>query len=391
MQIKKIYVGGWFQRTMLQLTEIYEFLIDGTSHLKLDKNKLLKLHDELDLKNVEYCVNNLEYVSITTNSDINFKIYEDGLIVLSDSDVETKNLAKELDSVANYYETKLSPALNYIFSLGAPVPKELANIKTVYPYFIILDNASKDQITELLEKTDKQKYHQYNNKNFEILRGEKYYLINSKTQNVTQIERYVEEQIFIREFKGQLHRYLNMHRIIWEKIDKIKSKAEVKGKDIVKFNGKIDGYAKTINLIDSRINQMGTYLYTREKIAKNDKDLKEFLDVMGYRYETLSDTLEYMQQIWTMTKNYVDSAKKLFDDLEERVTQRSIENLTFITSIGVGASLTQLMTTPEITTLGVAYLAIFVIIGYFASKIIGRVSENKNYEVGDIEYDKNIK
>ena len=30
-------------------------------------------------------------------------------------------------------------------------------------------------------------------------------------EDFVNIERYIEEQIFIREFKGQLHRYLNIH------------------------------------------------------------------------------------------------------------------------------------------------------------------------------------
>ncbi len=49
----------------------------------------------------------------------------------------------DIERVKEYYETKLSPALNYIFSLGAPVPKELAGIKNVFPYFVICDNSTK--------------------------------------------------------------------------------------------------------------------------------------------------------------------------------------------------------------------------------------------------------
>ena len=31
MEIKRVYIGGWFQRTMLQLSELYDFLSEGTS------------------------------------------------------------------------------------------------------------------------------------------------------------------------------------------------------------------------------------------------------------------------------------------------------------------------------------------------------------------------
>lgn len=33
MKISNVYIGGWFQRTMLQLTEIYDFLRDCKSQL----------------------------------------------------------------------------------------------------------------------------------------------------------------------------------------------------------------------------------------------------------------------------------------------------------------------------------------------------------------------
>lgn len=393
MNIEKIYVGGWFQRTTLQLSEIYDFVRDGTSELSLDKKKLIKLHNDLNMKEIEYGVDGLEYLMITTQEDIQVKIFEDGLIVLSDADVNEFSLFKDIDSLADYYENRLSPALSYLFSLGAPVPKELANIETVYPYFIVLNNATKENIQALLSRTDKEKYFEFSNKDYDVVRGNTYYFINHKTSDFERVERYVEEQIFIREFKGQLHRYLNLHRIIWEKIDAVKENAKVKGKDIVAFTSKIDGYKKTVNLIDSRINQMNTYIKTREKIAKSDENLAESLDLIGYRYETLINTVSYMQQIWAMTKNYLNSAEKLFSNLESKVTEKSVNSLTIVTSMGVGASLIDLFTesAPTFSSFGVMYFFILAFVGYGVNKLMQTISQNRRYEISDIEYDKNIK
>lgn len=393
MKLDKVYIGGWFQRTTLQLSEIYDFVREGTSKLKLDSKKLKKLHDALELKDVEYGVDGLEYLILTTNTDIHIKIFEDGLIVLNDANINEFSLFNDIDGLAKYYETKLSPALSYLFSLGAPVPKELANIETVYPYFIVLDNESKENIQLLLDKTEKQKYFDYENESYDVVRGDKYYFVNNKNKNINQVERYIEEQIFIREFKGQLHRYLNLHRIIWEKIDAVKENAKVKGKDIIAFNSKIEGYSKTVNLIDARINQMKTYLSTREKIAKSDIHLQESLDLIGYRYETLGNTLAYMQQIWAMTKNYVNQAAKLFADLQSDITNKSVSNLTIVTSMGVGASLIELFTesSPSFTSFGFIYFFILALVGWGVTKVMNTISRNRIYEVSDIEYDKNIK
>lgn len=392
MKIRNVYIGGWFQRTMLQLSEIYDFLRDAKSLLNLDPNKLIEYRKNLGIGRIEYGVSGEEYVEFTTNEDISVKIFEDGLIVLNNHNVSEDTLFADIDKVTDYYENKLSPAFSYLFSLGAPVPKELANIETVYPYFIVCDKISKNDMSTLLSRTEKQKYFEFSNKNYDVVRGDKYYFINMKKQSVANIERYIEEQIFIREFKGQLHRYLNMHRIIWEKIDSVKENVNIKGSEIVKFTTKLEGYAKTINLIDGRINQMSTYISTREKIAKSDEDLEEFLAISGYRYETLRDTLDYIKSLWKMTSNYVTSAQKLFNGLKQDITSKSVDSLTIVTSMSAGASIIGLLTgsAPEFTFFGVIYFFILALIGWFSTSFLSFISRSRKYEISDVEFDKDI-
>ncbi len=393
MKITNVYIGGWFQRTMLQLSEIYDFLRDVKSQLNLDEEKLIEYRKALGIGKIDYGVSGEEFVEFTTCYNISVKIFEDGLIVLNNKEVSEDTLFADIDKVTDYYENKLSPAFNYLFSLGAPVPKELANIETVYPYFVVCDNATKEEISDLLSRTEKQKYFEFMNANYNVIRGDKYYFINNKKQSFDNIERYIEEQVFIREFKGQLHRYLNIHRIIWEKIDTVKENINIKGSEIVKFTTKLEGYAKTINLIEGRINQMSTYISTREKIAKSDSDLAEFLAISGYRYETLRDTLDYIKSLWAMTKNYVSSAQKLFEGIKQDVTNKSVDSLTIVTSMGAGASIIGLLTetAPEFTIFGIFYFFILAFLGYSSTRILGYISKKRKYEVSDIEYDKDIK
>lgn len=393
MKVDGIYIGGWFQRTMLQLSEIYDFLRDCKSELKLDKEKLVELRNNLNIGSIDYSVSGVEYIILTTGDNITVKIFEDGLVVLNSKEAKYDTLLSDVKKLENYYENKLSPAFSYLFSLGAPVPKELANIETVYPYFIVLDKANEEEIKELLLKSDKQKYFNFDNKKYEVVRGDKFYYINNKSQNLENIERYIEEQIFIREFKGQLHRYLNIHRIIWEKIDDVKANTKVKGSDIVKFSTKLEAYAKTINLIDGRIKQMSTYLPTREKIAKSDEELEEFLKISGYRYETLRDTLTYIQYLWGMTQNYVQAAQRQFEGIKSDVTSKSVSSLTIVTSMSAGAAILGLFqnSKPEFTMFGVFYFFILAVIGWSSNKILKAISSKQKYNVTDIEYEKDIK
>ena len=392
MKINNVYIGGWFQRTMLQLSEIYDFLREATTKLALDQDKLIEYRKNLQIGRIDYGVQGEEYIEFTTALNIMVKIFEDGLIILNNHNVSEDTLFADIDALTDYYETKLSPAFSYLFSLGAPVPKELAHIETVYPYFVVTDKATKEEMNTLLTRTDKQKYFEFDNEKYDVIRGDVYYFINNKKAETENIERYIEEQIFIREFKGQLHRYLNLHRIIWEKIDNVKDRASVKGADIVSFNTKLESYAKTITLIEGRINQMSTYLPTREKIAKSDKELVEFLNISGYRYETLKDTLDYIKYLWSMTKNYVSSAQKLFNGLKSDVSNKSINSLTLVTSMSAGASVIGLLTKsqPEFTVFGIAYFFILALIVLSLNKFLKFIQNNRRYKVNDVELDKNI-
>lgn len=393
MKISNIYIGGWFQRTMLQLSEVYDFLRNGESQLKLSKKKLAELHKNLSIGSVEYGVSGEEFVQFITSERLKVKIFEDGLIVIGSENVSEETLFSDIEHLKDYYEKQLSPAINYLFSLGAPVPKELANIENIYPYFVVCDNATREDIAELLSKTERQKYFEFDNKNYSVLRGDKYYFINNKKTTRNNIERYVEEQVFIREFKGQLHRYLNLHRIIWEKIDNVKDRSKVRGSDVVKFSTKLEGYAKTVTLIDGRIRQMSTYISTRERIAKQDKDLEEFLAISGFRYETLRNTLDYIKDLWDMTKNYVQNAQKLFDGIKQDITSSSINSLTIVTSMSAGAAILDLFTEsePSFTTFGFVYFFILALVGWIATKLLSWFAEKRKYEISDINYDKNIK
>ncbi|NTV30887.1 hypothetical protein HGA91_02820 [candidate division WWE3 bacterium] len=393
MDIQGTYIGGWFQRTVLHLSEIHYFLNEGKSTLSLDHKKLVKLQKSLDIESLKLSLDGFEYIEVITKNQISFKIFEDGLIVLKNTFSHGDNLPNDIKDLTNYYENKLSPAISYLFSLGAPMPKELANIKTVYPYFVVVMNATHNDIERVFTDFNQSKDFEINNDGFDIVRGDKFYIINLKQIAHEDAARFIEEQIFLREFKGQLHRYLNLHRIIWERIADVKERGKINGAEIASFRDKVEGYAKTINLIEARMNQMGTYLHTRERIARTDKRLVPFNNVIAYGYETLGDTLSYLQQIWVMTKNYVNSALQLFTDLQSQVTQSSVENLTVVTTIGVGATLIGLFTTtsvPELTVFGLMYVIILGLIGFSANHLINWISTRRSYKISDIEYDKEI-
>ncbi|HEX8591609.1 MAG TPA: hypothetical protein VF696_02580 [Candidatus Paceibacterota bacterium] len=393
MTIEKIYIGGWFQRTTLHLAEIYDFLKEASSPLDLDAAKLQELHGLLSLESVSLRVTNLEYIEVRTTSGFGIEIFEDGLMVLSaDAEAEVSAVGHRITELTTYYEERLSPAISYLFSLGAPVPKELANIKTIYPYFLVVRDAGRDAVLDLLASFNEEEHFEVREPGFEIYRGDKLYVIVRKEIPLQSLKRFIEEQVFIREFKGQLHRYLNLHRGIWERIASVKEKGTIRGRDVSDFTGKIESYAKTINLIEARINQMGTYLRTRESVAKNDPAMKEFLSVLSFKHETLSDTLQYVKEIWSMTKNYVKSAEDLFSSIQAKATESSVKNLTIITSMGVGATLIGLFAqkVPEFTVFGAVYFFALAAIGWIANRVMREIGARRAYKISDTELAKDL-
>ena len=391
MKIKNVYLGSWFQRTTLHLSEVYDFLVEARSPLSLDSAKLRALNEALDISNVHMKVGELlEHVEVITNKGIDIDLYEDGLVVMRHT---PKDVKESIALLTKYYEDEFSSSISYVFSLGAPIPKELANIKTVFPYFIVVENASAGDIETFLGEQHQQKYFEIKSAAFDVYRGDELYVINNKKLSECDIEAFVGEQIFAREFKGQLHRYLNLHRIIWEKIDAVKEIGSIKGSDIKSFKMTIDRYSKTINLIEARINQMGVYVKTREAAFKGHVEEEMFKGMFEFKYDALLNTLSYVKEIWKMTNDYLVSAEKLFSDLQAKSTENSVKNLTVVTSMGVGATLIGLFTQkaiPDFTWFGLLYFAILAFIGYMANKVMKAYYMRKNYAVKDTEIDTNI-
>ncbi len=388
--LERIYIGGWFQRTTLHLSEIYDFLTGEESPLDLDQSKIDNFRKKMDIESVEMRLGCFDFIKIINKDEIEAKIYEDGLIIFGKNKGDSTE--KDIESLRNYYENKISPGIDYIFSLGAPIPKELANIKNIYPYFVVLNNAKEKEVRDLLDRFNQKKYFEVKKKEFEIYRGDKLYVINAISEEIENIEDYIEEQIFLREFKSQLHRYLNLHRIIWQRIAEVKEKGEIKGSEVGAFRGKIERYQKTINLIEARINQMSSYIKTRERIAKENPRLKNFSDVLSFKYEALTNTLAYINHIWGMTKNYVSSALSVFSGIQASSTEGSVRNLAVITSMGVGATLISLFSQrlPSIEISGLIYFIVVVSIGYTADKVMKSIYARKMYGIKNIEIDKNI-
>jgi len=390
MKIQKIYIGGWFQRTTLHLTEIWKFLKHGESDLDLPKEKLSKAKSSLALKEVERGNGPLEYIIAKTDAGIIYRIYEDGLIIL---EKDFKSLKNDFEAIRDYYDNKLAKALTLIFSKGAPVPKELAHIKTILPYIVTVADATKKEAAKIFKDSAEEIYSVLATKNIEVYRSQGIILVNNlQDENLTR--EIIESQIFFREFKTQLHRYLAIHRILWEKIRIIKERGAIKGTDIDSLRNELSVYQKTINLIGARIDQMPAYVKTRQKITDVEKIDNYLQPLFQFKFETLLDTHEYIKNLWKMTENYLTAAIEIFSELQAKSTKNTISSLQLITTIGVVAGILGYLgkdTLPKFTSMGLIYFSLLMAMTWIINGAVSKFYKNKKYNIKEQDLEKEIK
>lgn len=379
-EVVRVYFGGWYQRTTLHLTEIFNFLSEGKSDLDLSKIKLAELRNSLGLTSVSRESGFLEYVRATTRDGIEIHYYEDGLYVLS---TDLPDAVKAREILDHYFSNLFSPAMAFIFSLGAPTPKELANIKTVHPLAIEVITPYPEKY-KIDEARFGEVYSTMNSRELVVKKTPEYIFLISRSRNKGILEGLIEMQIFFREFKDQLQKYLDIHRNLWEKISEIKEKKMIVGSEVEKMRLELDSYQKTINLISSRINQMGSYVHTRADIARSMK-IEEHLDrVFQYKFEVLTNSLGYIKDIWTMTKNYLDTAISVLSEIKGQAMNKNIQSLQIITTYGVVGGIIGYLSRdslPKVTSSGVVYFGVLVLVTALVNKFVAYVYGRSKYKL----------
>jgi hypothetical protein len=375
----KVTYGGWYQRTTLHLSEIYGFFAKGASNLNLSKEELKKFQAGLGLAVVTRESGYFEYVKAVTDSGIEIRYYEDGLYIL---EINTDDITASEKLLEEYLEKKLNPAISYIFSLGAPTPKVLANIKTSHPVVISIYKQGKDFIPD--ESLFGEVYNKISSDKIIVYKTPRYILIKSEEDKEESLRGLIEMQIFFREFKDQLEKYLYIHRTIWEQISEIKEAKIIKGKEVDEIRGRLDGYQKTISLITNRINQMSSYVSTRSSIAKHLKIEDDLVSLFEYKFETLTDTLSYIKEIWKMTTDYLASAIGNLVEIKSQSTSNNLKSLQTITSIGVITGVVGYLSATKLPTIsrpGIIYFAILFFATWFMNYIIAKKYKNKEYSL----------
>lgn len=332
MKTDTVYLGTWFQRTSLHLNEIYQFLKNKKGIKGLDQQKLDKFWKGLDIKTVNFHKKaNFDFLEIKCG-EITISITEDGVILLG---LPIKKIEKDVDYLGNFYNQIFGPALSYLFSLGAPLPKELSQVKEIYPILIVVGGSTRETAEKLFSQVNDQITSSASSPELEIFFGQTINLFNLKhqTENKNILEELLRNIVFIREFDGQLNNYLNLHRLMWHQISKVRESNSLRYKDFPAVRHQILNFLKTLSFVKARLAQMDDIL--KERVASINTELKDSLTKSDlYRFEHLKANQGYISHLWQMTIEYVNGTLVLLESLFQENTQRELSALKYITLLG---------------------------------------------------------
>jgi hypothetical protein len=380
MVIERIQLGYWYPRTTLHLTEIQNFLAGGTSPLSLDSRTLARHREKLGILSCELRLGELEYLDVQARDGISMRLFEDGLVTISD---DHQNLEEDVKELFDFFNKSLQPALHYLFSIGAPTPKILANIEHEAPCFIVAHGCDREDALQLLRRLDEQLEFELDTKDMVLYRGKEIFVINVKP-HFKGVHELIETWIYFKEFKAQLHHYMNLHRTIWQEIEAIKEEKSIRGWRVKAQRTQLESYKKTIELIEARIGQMDLYMPSRSSIATSGGWDAYLSDVLQFRYTNLEHTHDYVRSLWVMTKQYIDSAIQVLAEINAQSTKTSVQALTAISSLGVIAAIgnyLSLAKLPKVNRVGVGYFFILLSAAILVNGLVQLIYRVVKYRV----------
>ncbi|KKP33105.1 MAG: hypothetical protein A2312_03695 [Candidatus Staskawiczbacteria bacterium RIFOXYB2_FULL_32_9] len=332
MKIENIYIGTWIPRASIHLKEIYKFLNSAESSvIGLEAKKLKAFKEVLVIDKVEFIKDEKIDIIKASCKECDISISEEGIIMLkSKNEISNKNFQNTRLDLEKFFLEKFSPAIKYLFSLGAPLPKQLQDIREVYPTIITLRDCPKEDALEFIKKENLEIYSENKYGKIEVFFGEDTNIINlDGAKEDGKFETLLQDIIFLKELSLYLANCLNIHREIWEKIDLVREAKEIAYKDFPAIREQINGYLKTLSLTKARINQMSDIIETRKELESKE-EIKELNNLKINRTQNLIGDIKYIKDLWEITIEYANNTLNLLDSLSQESIQRELSTLKFV-------------------------------------------------------------
>ncbi len=327
----------WIQRTTVHLEEMYAFFRGVDHELPLlDPKQLAKHRVSLNIASTVLAErNDFDMLVAKVGDQFEFSAVEDGVFTLRyTSPIQKITTARK--HIEAYYRDRLGPALAYLYHRGAPLPKELHTLTSIYPIIIIVSDASEKDVIRLY-RTLKEDYDTIvSSKTTQFFFGPIVTIIRKTGRDEGRdrvFEQLLSNIVFLREYYRQLHEYINLHRTIWDQISAIRESTHIRYRDFPTIRLKLMDFLKTLFFIKARLHQMGDIVAARKVLLP--ENVKKELEECGlYRFESALTDERYLMDLWNMTIEYAQGTSHLLESLFQENTQRELNALKFITLIG---------------------------------------------------------
>ncbi|HTK05040.1 MAG TPA: hypothetical protein VL500_05625 [Candidatus Eisenbacteria bacterium] len=330
MRIERVYLGTWSQRTNLHLQEIYRFLKYGKGVDKLDEARVKALRDAIGPGETTFhnaAINSLRAAC----GAFTVSITEDGVVLMS---TEETDLAKARASLMKFHEGALEPALGYLFSRGAPLPKEIASIEKHGDFLTVVRGADDIDVRETFEAFGDRYHSHASSEGMRVMTGHRIEIVDVGDIELSEeeTEGFVRDLVFFKEFERQMYAYIRLHRGIWDKLSEIRDARSLRYADFPAVRTDILSFEMTLGVVRARIAQMDDIL--GERRAGEPKGVTRILSSLGMLdFSSLHASRRYVSHLWEMTDDYADGTLKLLETLYQENTQRELNALKFITLI----------------------------------------------------------
>lgn len=338
MEIKKIFIGSWYSRTQLHLGELHLFLTEGRSHLSLNKEKLLKFRKRLDPSAVSIIKKNGREILVAKLGKYDLEYHENGLVLISIDPVSEK-INQQMKSLADFTLHKIFDAFGFLYSQGAPIPKIFIALKSVLPYVVLTEGATEKEVEGFFAEQEEEIIQEIKNNESVIYCGKGLIVINGKTDDNIELVRIF---YLLNDAKSQFQKVLDLHRFIWEEVDKVKSKGKIRYRDLslnrdtlMEINNEIIFFKSRLEQIEDVLLNESAECVKMNKLKPDDKIAIHFME----SFESLKRTSSYIKNLWSMTENYVSNTFNLINLLYQEGTQKQLNILQFIFVISAIASI----------------------------------------------------